>query len=128
MPEERIIYVVDDDDAVRNSICMLLESCGVVARPYVSAVAFLADLPQEHGCLLVDVNMPGMNGLELLDQLRGRGIAIPVIVMTSAPTSWIQLAVDRAQATLLQKPFRSGELMACVDNALGRSQARDPKC
>ena len=128
MPEEWVVYVVDDDDMVRDSLCMLLESHGIAARPYASGVAFLGDLPLEHGCLLVDVNMPGMNGLELLDQLRGRGIAIQAIVMTGAPASWIRLAVDRAGATLLQKPFRSGELIACVENAFGRSQARDPKC
>ena len=54
--------------------------------------------------MLVGVNIPGMNGLELLNEVRARGIAIPVIVMTGAPTSWIQLAVDPVGATLLRKP------------------------
>ena len=122
MPEERVVYVIDDDHAVRDSLCMLLESYGIVAHPYASGVAFLRDLPPEHGCLLVDVNMSGMNGLELLDELHERGIAIPVIVMTGTPTSRIQLDVDRAGATLLQKPFRPDELIACVEKTLGRDQ------
>jgi two-component system, LuxR family, response regulator FixJ len=119
MPAERVVYVIDDDDAVRDSICMLLESYGIAARPYASGMAFLADLPPEHGCLFVDVDMSGINGLELLDRLRSRGIAIPAIVMTGALTSTIRRAVDRAGASLLQKPFRSGELMACIKQALG---------
>ena len=123
MPAERVVYVIDDDHAVRDSLCMLLESYGIAAHPYASGVTFLRDLPPEYGCLLVDVNMPGMNGLELLNEVRARGIAIPVIVMTGAPTSWIQLAVDQVGATLLRKPFRPGELIACVEQTLGRYHA-----
>jgi two-component system, LuxR family, response regulator FixJ len=125
MPEAGVIYVIDDDDAVRHSICMLLDSYGIAARLYTSGASFLADLPLEHGCLLIDVNMPGMNGLELLDWLRARGIAIPVIVMTGAPTRSVRLAVDRAGATLLRKPFRTGELIACIEKVFGRSRAED---
>jgi two-component system, LuxR family, response regulator FixJ len=95
MPGERVVYVVDDDHAVRDSLWMLLESYGIGAHPNASHVAFLRDLPLEHGCLLVDVNAGHENGLEVLDQLRGRGITIPVIVMTTEPTSggswlWIE--------------------------------------
>jgi FixJ family two-component response regulator len=122
---EWIVYVVDDDYSVRDSICMLLESYGIRARPFASGVTFLRDLPQEpqeYGCLLVDANMPGMNGLELHERLRARGIGIPVIVMTAVPTRSIQRAVDQAGATLLQKPFQTGELIACIQKALGRSR------
>jgi FixJ family two-component response regulator len=123
MPKERVVFVIDDDNAVRHSVCMLLESYGIVARPYASGAAFLADSPAAYGCLLVDVEMPGMTGLELLDRLRSSGIAIPAIVMTSAPTSLVQRSVDRAGATLLRKPFRPGELMASIETALGRYRA-----
>jgi two-component system, LuxR family, response regulator FixJ len=121
MPEAEVVYVIDDDDAVRHSIGMLLDSYGIVARLYISGASLLADLPLEHGCLLIDVNMPGMNGLELLSRLHGLGIAIPVIVMSAAPSRSIRLAVGRAGATLLQKPFRTGELIACIEKAFGRS-------
>ena len=122
MPNKWIVYVVDDDYPVRDSICMLLESYGIRARPFASGVTFLRDLPQEYGCLLVDVNMPGMNGLELYERLRARGIGIPMIVMTAAPTRSIQQAVDQGGVTLLQKPFQTGELIACIQKALGRSR------
>jgi len=123
MSKEWVVFVIDDDNAVRHTICMLLEIYGIVAHPYASGAAFLADSPAAHGCLLVDVEMPGMTGLELLDGLRSSGIAIPAIVMTAAPTSLVQRSVDRAGATLLQKPFRPGELMASIETALGRYRA-----
>ena len=123
MSKEWVVFVIDDDNAVRHSICMLLESYGIVAHPYASGAAFLADSPAAHGCLLVDVEMRGMTGLELLDRLRSRGMALPAIVMTAAPTSLVQRSVDRAGATLLQKPFRPGELMASIETALGRYRA-----
>ena len=86
MPE-RVVYIIDDDDAVKDWICMLSESYGIAAHPYASGAVFLADLPLDPGCPLVDVDMPGINGLELLDELRGRRMAIPAIVMTGALTS-----------------------------------------
>jgi len=77
----------------------------------------LADLPRKHGCLLVDVDTPKMNGLELLDRLRGRGIAMPAIIMTGALTAKIRGVMDRTGAALLRKPFRLGELIACIEKA-----------
>lgn len=123
MPKEQVVFVIDDDNAVRHSICMLLESYGIVARPYASGASFLADSPAAPGCLLVDVDMPGMTGLELLERLRSGGIAIPAIVMTGALTSLIHRSVDRVRATLLRKPFQSGELLASIETALGRYRA-----
>jgi two-component system, LuxR family, response regulator FixJ len=120
MPKEQAVYVIDDDDAVRSSICMLLETHGISGRPYASGAGFLEDLPRNYGCLLVDVDMPKMNGLELLDRLRGRGIAMPVIIMTGALTARIREVADRTGATLLRKPFRPGELIACIEKAFDR--------
>ena len=122
MPE-RVVYVIDDDDAVRDSICMLLESYGIAAHPYASGAVFLADLPLDPGCLLVDVDMPGINGLELLNQLRGRRMAIPAIVMTGTLTSRTRLAADRVEAIPLLKPFRLRELVASAEKALRLLQA-----
>ena len=125
MPEEQTVYVIDDDAAVRNSICMVLETYGMSGRPYASGAAFLADLPGKHGCLLVDVDMPKMNGLELLDRLRGCGIAMPVIIMTGGLTARIREVADRTGAALLRKPFRPGELIAYIEKAFGRYRLED---
>jgi len=124
MSEVPVVYVIDDDDAVRDSLCMLLEHCGFAVRSYASSAAFLHDAPEvKNGSLLVDVNMPGMTGPELLDHLRQRGTVIPAILMTGGITTRIQPAVDRIGATVLQKPFQSGELVACIETVLGRYRA-----
>ena len=102
---------------------MLLESYGIAAHPYASGAVFLADLPLDPGCLLVDVDMPGINGLELLNRLRGRRMAIPAIVMTGTLTSRMRLAADRVEAIPLLKPFRLRELVASVEKALRLLQA-----
>jgi two-component system, LuxR family, response regulator FixJ len=119
-----MVYVIDDDDAVRDSISMLLEAHAVAVRTYASAAAFLRDVsPAWTGCLLVDVNKPGMTGLELLDQLRERGIALPAIVMTGGLTASIPQITDRYAVPILQKPFRPKELIARIEEAFGRHHA-----
>ena len=124
LEERPTAYVVDDDDAVRDSIRMLLESQGFTVCTYASGWSFLREArANRNSCLVVDVNMPGMNGLELLDQLRRDGIMVPVIVVTGRFDTRIQAAVDRAEAVLLAKPFRVGELVGCIARAL--AQARD---
>ena len=72
--------------------------------------------------MVVNVHMPGMGGLELLDQLRHDRIMIPAIVMTGKLDARTTRAVDRAGAILLEKPFRIGELVDCIERALGREQ------
>src|ERR1700754_5116560 len=79
---DRTICIVDDDEAVRDSLCMLLESGGLATRSYESADAFLAAGPQDMACRILDLHMPGTSGLELLRQLRRRGLSQPVIVVS----------------------------------------------
>jgi two-component system response regulator FixJ len=115
---------VDDDDAVRDSIRMLLECEGFTVRTYASGAAFLREArPDRNSCVVIDVAMPGMSGLELLDQLRWYGITIPAIVMTGALDARIRSAVDRARAILLEKPFQVGELVGCIERALSRERS-----
>jgi two-component system, LuxR family, response regulator FixJ len=117
------VYVVDDDDAVRDSVSLLLQIHGVLALTYASGDAFLRDVsPDKNACLRIDMNMPGMTGLEVLAELQRRGIAIPAIVMTGVLAASMQAAAARTGATVLRKPFRSGELLAYIKEALGRYQ------
>jgi two-component system response regulator FixJ len=114
------VYVVDDDDAVRNSLRMLLKSVGIPAVAYGSARDFLsayhAELP---GCLVLDVRMPGMSGLELQEELNRLGAVIPVIFITGHGD--IPMAVEAMQHgafDFLQKPFRDQDLIDRVQRAL----------
>ena len=78
-----MVYVVDDDKAMRDSVCMLLESVGIAFRTFSCANDFLAFCnPMKEGCMLLDVRMPGMSGMELLEMLKPKGIMLPVILIT----------------------------------------------
>jgi FixJ family two-component response regulator len=115
-----IVFVVDDDEAVRNSLRLLLKSVGLSATAVASAQQFLSNYdPAQPGCLVLDVRMPGMSGLELQEQLNLRGAIIPVIFITGHGD--IPMAVDAMQQgafDFLQKPFRDQDLIDRVQRAL----------
>jgi two-component system response regulator FixJ len=116
------VFVVDDDDAVRNSLRMLLKSAGVHAEASASAQEFLSSYEvSQPGCLVLDVRMPGMSGLEMQHELNLRGATIPVIFITGHGD--IPMAVEAMQHgafDFLQKPFRDQELLDRVQRALVR--------
>jgi two-component system response regulator FixJ len=118
------IFVVDDDDAVRSSLKLLLKSVGLPAVAAASAQEFLANYDVDQpGCLVLDVRMPGMSGLELQEQLNLRGAMIPVIFITGHGD--IPMAVEAMQHgafDFLQKPFRDQELIDRVQSALARDR------
>jgi two-component system response regulator FixJ len=122
MPSTSLVHVIDDDQAVRESLEFLLRSAKIDARSYESATAFLAALPGLNaGCIVTDVRMPGMSGVDLLRQLKERGTAMPVIVMTGHGD--VQLAVEAMKlgaVDFLEKPFDDDMLLASVKSALGR--------
>lgn len=122
MPSDSLVHVIDDDDAVRDSLAFLLRSARIDVRTYDSATAFLdATSNSATGCIVTDVRMPGMSGVDLLRQLKARGSAIPVIVITGHGD--IQLAVEAMKigaADFLEKPFDDDVLLASVKSALGR--------
>ena len=121
--QQPTVYLIDDDDAVRDSICMMLECEGFAVDAYASSEAFLREAhPQENSCAVVDVHMPGMSGLELLDRLRRDNMIIPAIVITGKVDERLVRDVERIGATLLEKPFRSGALVDCIKGALGRAE------
>lgn len=116
---KRPVYIVDDDEAVRDSIRLLLESSGFAARDFASAELFLRSNIAEMGCLLLDLHMPGISGLELLRQLRSRGIRRPVIVVSGRRDPVQDAEVWAAGASaLLSKPFDDQQLLDLVAEAL----------
>jgi two-component system response regulator FixJ len=117
------IHVVDDDEAVRDSLRFLLEPEGLAVRTYESATALLsADLPPT-GCVLTDFRMPGMDGLQLQAYLAGRGICLPVIVMTGHAEVTVAVRALKAGAIdFLEKPFEERELLDAVKRALDRNR------
>jgi two-component system, LuxR family, response regulator FixJ len=119
-----IIQLVDDDDAVRDSMRLLLESCGLKARGYASAGEFLEDGRTEGGCLLLDVHMPGMNGIELLERIRRSGSTLPVIVITGRGDPALkERAIKAGALAFLEKPVDDSLLIAELDRALASGAA-----
>jgi two-component system response regulator FixJ len=116
------VYIVDDDSGVRSSIRVLMKSVGLPAMPYASAREFLdAYHPNSPGCLVLDIRMPGMNGLELQELLNGKGAVIPVIFITGHGD--IPMAVEAMRHgafDFLQKPFRDQDLIDRIQQALAR--------
>ncbi len=128
MAEPPLGYVVDDDAAVRESLTMLLESAGFQVRAHESATTFLAAAsPEGVGCVLTDVQMPELNGLELQQRLSTLGIRLPVIVMTGHGDVPIAVQALKAGATdFLEKPFDDEQLLSAVKGAIAVSRrARD---
>jgi two-component system response regulator FixJ len=119
-----MVHVVDDDEAMRHSLQFLLECAGLEARAYESALAFLDRIEtMERGCIVTDVRMPGMSGLELVAALKAQGIADPVIVITGHGD--VPLAVEAMKAGVsdfLEKPFDDQQLLSAVRRALDTSR------
>jgi two-component system response regulator FixJ len=118
------VFIVDDDEAVRNSLRLLLKSVGLAAVALPTAQDFLSKYdPKQPGCLILDVRMPGMSGLELQEQLNVRGAMIPVIFITGHGD--IPMAVEAMQQgafDFLQKPFRDQDLIDRIQRALTKDQ------
>lgn len=117
------IHVVDDDAAVRDSLQFLLEASGFVVQTHASATAFLVAAPGLAGCVLTDVRMPAMDGLELQRQLNARGVRLPVIVMTAQGDIPVAVQAMKAGAVdFLEKPLDADRLLDAVNRALQASQ------
>jgi FixJ family two-component response regulator len=116
------VFVVDDDESVRSSLKFLLRSASLESRPFGSAQEFLETYdPAQPGCIVLDVRMPGMSGLELQQELNLRGAIIPVIFITGHGD--VPMAVEAMQHgahDFLQKPFKDEDLIERVRRALAR--------
>jgi two-component system CheB/CheR fusion protein len=113
------VFLVDDDAAVRDSVRTLLECCGVTVRDYASGKEFLAD-PQSAGpgCLITDMYMPGMSGLELLQAMRDRGSHMPAIVITAhADERLLRRLREAGVSTVFEKPVDATLLLTEIERA-----------
>ena len=120
MRHARAVHIIDDDDAVRDSLAVLLEIRGVPVETYASASAFLAALADgAAGCVVTDLQMPDMNGLELIAALRADGHTLPVIVATArSGRAMAAEAVAQGALALIEKPFAPDAFIAAVSEAL----------
>jgi FixJ family two-component response regulator len=122
MKKNPVVMVVDDDAGVRNAMRILLKSVGLESMLFASAPEFLNGYqPTQPGCLVLDIRMPGMSGLELQQQLNLRGAVIPVIFMTGHGD--IPMAVEAMQHgafDFLQKPFRDQDLLDRIQKAIAK--------
>ena len=114
------VFIVDDDHAVRDSLADLIDSVGLNTETYPSAQDFLTDYtPDRCGCLVLDIRMPGMSGLELQDELVRRGASLPIIFITGHGDIPMAVQAMRLGAyDFIQKPFREQELLDRINKAL----------
>jgi two-component system response regulator FixJ len=129
MPASPVVHVIDDDDAARDSLSFLLRTANIEARTYETAPAFLAaNKNLSLGCVITDVRMPEMTGIELLRRLREGGSNVPVIVITGHGD--IPLAVEAMKfgaADFFEKPYDDESLLAAVRVALNRQEGEAQK-
>ncbi|MFD1332082.1 response regulator FixJ [Methylopila musalis] len=121
MRADAVVHVVDDDAAVRQSLAFLLVSDGLAVQTHESAADLLAVARDIDGCVVTDVRMPGVNGIELLRRLKAQGVHLPVIVMTGHAD--VQLAVEAMKegaVDFMEKPFDDETMLAAVRGALER--------
>jgi FixJ family two-component response regulator len=119
------VFVVDDDEAVRGSLKLLLKALSLPVQAYASAQEFLAGFdPARSGCLVLDIRMPGMSGLELQEELNSRGAMLPIIFITGhGDVPMAVEAMQRGAMDFLQKPFRDQDLLDRINKALDKDRA-----
>ncbi len=126
MAKQATVFIVDDDDSVRESLCWLVESVGLNVQSYESATAFLRDfcLLDAHnygGCLVSDIRMQGMSGLELQMQLREQGIQLPMIFITGyGDVSMAVQAMKAGAVDFFTKPVNDQALIECIQRTLSQ--------
>lgn len=125
-PETATVYIVDDEAAVADSIAMLLRSVGIRSRCFADPQAFLAACPADpSGCLLLDVRMPRMSGLELQQELKRRGLPLPVVFITGhGDVPMAVSALKKGAFHFIEKPFNDHDLVDLVEKALAVDRDR----
>ena len=127
--EPPVVQIVDDDDSLRQGLAILLRSVGLKARTYNSTQEFLqSDCLEAPGCIVLDIRLPGMSGLDFQEQLAGLGIRLPVILMTGHGDIPMSVRAMKAGAVdFLPKPFRDQDMIDAVTVAINRDRAQREK-
>ena len=120
--DQPFVHLVDDEDAIRRSVGFMLKTAGFVVRPFATGVELLRQARSlEPGCILLDIRMPEMDGLEVLSALNDRGFALPVVIMTGHGDISIAVRAMKAGAVdFIEKPFEKSVLLAALDQAFAR--------
>ena len=120
------VFIVDDDPAICESLCNLMESAGLKTMQFGSAEAFLqACTAEKAGCLVLDVRLPGMTGMELQSRLVRSAITIPIIIMTAhGDIPMVRNAMKAGAVEFLTKPFQDEELLTAIEQAFARDRAQ----
>jgi FixJ family two-component response regulator len=129
MNSESIVFIVDDDQAVRRSLEMLLTAIGLNAKTYASCEEFLAQYdPSDSGCLVLDIQLPGMDGLELLSILSQRDCCLPTIIVTGhGDVAMTVEAFKKGAVDFVQKPYREHDLLISIKKAIQKSETEHLK-
>jgi two-component system response regulator FixJ len=120
--DKRIVHVVDDEEAIRRSIGFMLKTSGFAVHSYSSGDDFLAAVKSaEVGCVLMDIRMPGMDGLEVHEEMRRRGITLPVVVLTGhGDVNLAVRAIKGGAIDFIEKPFEKAALIHAIEDAFRR--------
>jgi len=119
------VFIVDDDAAICEGLCNLLESLGMDAVRFGSGEEFIANWQDRPGCLMLDARLPGMTGVELQEKLRQSGIAIPIIFMTAhGDVPMVRKVMKAGAVEFLAKPFEQEEMIAAIRNAFEMDSSR----
>ena len=123
------VHIVDDDEAMRDSLKWLLESRGLKVELYASAEAFLRAFDNNfRGCLVLDVRMPGMSGLDLFEQLQSRSSALPVVFITGhGDVPMAVSALKKGAADFIEKPFNDQDMLVLIQSCLDLDRANAAK-
>lgn len=122
MDEKRVVHIVDDEDSIRRSTGFMLKKSGFSVTTWASGVEFLRNFKHaEQGCILLDVRMPEMDGLEVQKELNARGVSMPVVVLTGHGDVTIAVQAMKAGAVdFLEKPFEKAVLILAIETAFER--------
>ena len=122
MSDERLVHLVDDDEAIRRSAAFMLKTSGFRVQIYESGDQLLKGaLSLDPGCVLLDIRMPGMDGLEVQQALKERGVGLPVVIMTGHGDVTLAVQAMKAGAVdFIEKPFEKAVLLGAIDQAFSR--------